>query len=94
MYPRTYHDYAKSLGTKFTKPDLAIAFNSGCSQEAVSSWKETIIFLSQNNIPSVFTVGYFLISLVLYLNKFQLTRLIIVKKLKRRPQSSLALASN
>ena len=47
------------MGTTFTKPDLAIAFNSGCSQEAASSWKETIVFLVQNKIPSVFTVGYF-----------------------------------
>ena len=54
---RTYHDYAKSMGTKYTKPDLAIAFNSGCSQ-AVSSWKETIVFLKQNNIPSIFTVSF------------------------------------
>jgi splicing suppressor protein 51 len=45
------------MGATFTKPDLAIAFNSGCSQEAVSSWKETIAFLMQNNIPSIFTVG-------------------------------------
>ena len=59
LYFRTYHDYAKSMGTTFTKPDLAIAFNSGCSQEAASSWKETIVFLVQNKIPSVFTVGYF-----------------------------------
>jgi len=58
-----YHDYAKSMGTSFTKPDLAIAFNSGCSQEAVSSWKETIGFLVRNNIPSVFTVGCFCQSL-------------------------------
>jgi splicing suppressor protein 51 len=46
------------LGTKFKKPDLAIAFNSGCSQEAVLSWKETIMFLRQNSIPSVFTVRF------------------------------------
>ncbi|KAF9468454.1 hypothetical protein BDZ94DRAFT_1246823 [Collybia nuda] len=50
-----YHTYATSLGHKFIKPDLAVAFNSGCSQEAVSSWKDTISFLVKNKITSVFT---------------------------------------
>ncbi|KAF5378487.1 hypothetical protein D9615_007134 [Tricholomella constricta] len=55
LFTQTYHDLAKTLGLKFNKPDLAIAFNSGSSQEAVPSWKQTISFLAKNNIPSVFT---------------------------------------
>jgi len=28
-----YHDHAKTLGSKYVKPDLAIAFNAGFSEE-------------------------------------------------------------
>ncbi|KAG6884773.1 hypothetical protein C0993_008376 [Termitomyces sp. T159_Od127] len=51
---QTYHEYAKSLGDKFTKPDLAVAFNSGLSED-MSSWRDTISFLIENKVPSVFT---------------------------------------
>ncbi|KAG6897625.1 hypothetical protein C0992_012854 [Termitomyces sp. T32_za158] len=52
---RLYHDYAKSLGDTFMKPDLAVAFNSGLSAEDASSWKDTISFLITSKIPTVFT---------------------------------------
>ncbi|KAG5643863.1 hypothetical protein DXG03_009547 [Asterophora parasitica] len=55
LFPQPYHDMARGQGNKFVKPDLAIAFNSGSSQQAVESWKETIAFLSKNEIPTVFT---------------------------------------
>ncbi|KDR78139.1 hypothetical protein GALMADRAFT_94674 [Galerina marginata CBS 339.88] len=53
--PKTYHDYITSQGTKYTKPDLAIAFNSGCSQEEVQSWQRTLLALAQQGVPAVFT---------------------------------------
>ena len=97
IYFRTYHDYAKSMGTRFTKPDLAVAFNSGCSEsQAVSSWKKTIEFLVQNKIPSVFTVG-FILSIISFLHlNTHLTNcsVTIVKRLKRMLQSSRALVQS
>ncbi|KAF8060173.1 hypothetical protein FPV67DRAFT_333871 [Lyophyllum atratum] len=55
LFTQNYHDLAKSLGSRFTKPDLAVAFNSGSAEMDVPSWKETISFLVKNHIPSVFT---------------------------------------
>ncbi|KAG6844793.1 hypothetical protein H0H87_003722 [Tephrocybe sp. NHM501043] len=55
LFAQTYHEYAKSMGSSFERPDLAVAFNSGSSQEATASWKETISFVVQTKIPSVFT---------------------------------------
>ncbi|KZV73819.1 hypothetical protein PENSPDRAFT_742311 [Peniophora sp. CONT] len=52
---RAYHDYARRAGSAFQKPDLAVAFNSGCSQEEVDSWTPTIKFLVDAHIPTVFT---------------------------------------
>lgn len=49
-----YHEYAQKLGSKFVKPDLAIAFNSGASE--IDSWAKTIKFLVGEKIPSAFTV--------------------------------------
>jgi len=48
-----YHEYAQKLGTKFVKPDIAIAFNSGSSE--IESWANTIKFLVDEKIPSAFT---------------------------------------
>ncbi|KAG6918728.1 hypothetical protein DXG01_012213 [Tephrocybe rancida] len=53
LYAQTYHEYAR--GNDFTKPDLAIAFNSGSSQEHGSSWEETMSVLVKNKTPTVFT---------------------------------------
>lgn len=55
----TYHDFLSArLGTgTYATPDLAIAFNTGSSQEALESWRETISVLATRKIPSVFTVG-------------------------------------
>ncbi|KAG6852908.1 hypothetical protein C0991_008251 [Blastosporella zonata] len=55
LYAQTYHEYAKAMGSNFAKPDLAVAFNSGSSQEATAPWKETMSFLVKTRIPSVFT---------------------------------------
>ncbi|PPQ95961.1 hypothetical protein CVT26_016127 [Gymnopilus dilepis] len=54
-HAKTYHDYIIDQGSKFTKPDLAVAFDSGCSQEDIESWKKSYKALHQRNIPSVFT---------------------------------------
>ncbi|KAF8872797.1 hypothetical protein CPB84DRAFT_1838982 [Gymnopilus junonius] len=53
--PKTYHDYIIDEGSKFIKPDLAVAFDSGCSQEDIESWKKSYVALHQRGIPSVFT---------------------------------------
>ena len=54
MYSRTYHTFA--LSDRFVPPDLAVAFNSGSSEEDVASWRQTMKVLIQRKIPSVFTV--------------------------------------
>ncbi|PPQ68247.1 hypothetical protein CVT25_005316 [Psilocybe cyanescens] len=51
----TYHEYIFNHGSSFVKPDLAVAFNSGCSQECTDSWQETLIALTKHRIPVVFT---------------------------------------
>ncbi|KAJ7447651.1 hypothetical protein FB451DRAFT_1054349 [Mycena latifolia] len=50
----TYHSYVQNQGTKFEKPDLCIAFNSGASQES-HTWPATLKVLVERKIPSVFT---------------------------------------
>ncbi|KAG5635599.1 hypothetical protein H0H81_010671 [Sphagnurus paluster] len=57
LFAQTYHEYARNQGKKFTIPDLAVAFNSGSSQECVKSWEETMEFLVKKKITTVFT-GY------------------------------------
>ncbi|KDR78140.1 hypothetical protein GALMADRAFT_155137 [Galerina marginata CBS 339.88] len=52
-HPQTYHHYISSQ--IYTKPDLAVAFNSGCSQEDVELWKETLNALVQHKVPTLFT---------------------------------------
>ncbi|KAK0184854.1 hypothetical protein F5146DRAFT_938103 [Armillaria mellea] len=48
-----YHE----LGARSTlqNPDLAVAFNSGLSEESAGTWPETIKFLVERKIPSIFT---------------------------------------
>ncbi|CAA7264032.1 unnamed protein product [Cyclocybe aegerita] len=58
LVPGSYHIYIKAKGELFEKPDLAIAFNSRCSEGERSSWKETIKALVKLKIPSVFTAYY------------------------------------
>ncbi|CAK5262388.1 unnamed protein product [Mycena citricolor] len=53
----TYHSYVRKQGTKYTRPDLAIAFNSGASQESLHTWPETFKVLINKKVPSVFTVS-------------------------------------
>ncbi|KAJ7644868.1 hypothetical protein FB45DRAFT_898855 [Roridomyces roridus] len=51
----TYHGYIQAQGTKFEAPDLAIAFNSGASQESTDAWRPTFKVLVERKIPSAFT---------------------------------------
>ncbi|KAJ7183518.1 hypothetical protein C8R46DRAFT_1067191 [Mycena filopes] len=51
----TYHGYLKNKGSKYERPDLAIAFNSGASQESTHSWPPTFKVLLERKVPSVFT---------------------------------------
>ncbi|KAJ6607178.1 hypothetical protein B0H10DRAFT_2073036 [Mycena sp. CBHHK59/15] len=51
----TYHSFIQKQGSKFEKPDLAIAFNSGSSQESTATWPATFKALVQKNIPSILT---------------------------------------
>ena len=53
-----YHEYVGDAGETFDKPDLAIAFNSGCGtdHEQTSTWPPTLSILIDKNIPTVFTV--------------------------------------
>lgn len=61
----TYHQFITKSGNNFVKPDLAVAFNSGCSQEDVQSWKETLVVLAKRKIPTVFTVRVKLLTYVI-----------------------------
>ncbi|KAJ6554867.1 hypothetical protein B0H19DRAFT_1154664 [Mycena capillaripes] len=51
----TYHGYVQHQGTKFEKPDLCIAFNSGASQESIHTWPATFKLLIERKVPSLFT---------------------------------------
>ncbi|KAJ7861464.1 hypothetical protein B0H14DRAFT_2742356 [Mycena olivaceomarginata] len=51
----TYHGFVQNKGTKFEKPDLCIAFNSGASQESTHTWPATFKFLVERKILSLFT---------------------------------------
>lgn len=53
---RTYHDFISTQGPKYVIPDLAVAFNTGASQDDVDSWRETMNVLVDRKVPSVFTV--------------------------------------
>ncbi|KAG7443809.1 uncharacterized protein BT62DRAFT_901802 [Guyanagaster necrorhizus] len=56
-----FHEHCRELyhelgaGSHFQNPDLAVAFNSGLSEESADTWPNTIKFLSQRRIPSIFT---------------------------------------
>ncbi|KAG7086033.1 hypothetical protein E1B28_003554 [Marasmius oreades] len=54
VHPSTYHEYVKKQGARYTKPDVAVAFNSGASDYA-GSWKETMKLLVTKKVPTVFT---------------------------------------
>ena len=60
-----YYDYVEELGNAYERPDLAIAFNSGCgySLEVATSWAATIRLLVERKIPTVFTVRQTLLAL-------------------------------
>ncbi|KAJ7225071.1 hypothetical protein B0H12DRAFT_1060134 [Mycena haematopus] len=50
----TYHGFLQNKGTKFEKPDLCIAFNSGSSQESMHTWPATFKLLIDRKIPALF----------------------------------------
>ncbi|KAJ6566300.1 hypothetical protein B0H19DRAFT_1137355 [Mycena capillaripes] len=50
-----YHDFVRSKGSEFQKPDLCIAFNSGASQSSMETWPATFQVLVAREIPSLFT---------------------------------------
>ncbi|KAF5329761.1 hypothetical protein D9619_009283 [Psilocybe cf. subviscida] len=54
-HAKTYDVFVRTEGTGFTNPDLAVAFNSGCSEEVPWQWKETLKLLVDRHIPTVFT---------------------------------------
>ncbi|KAK6971954.1 MYND-type domain-containing protein [Favolaschia claudopus] len=51
----TYHAFVQNKGTKYEKPDLCIAFNSGASQESIQTWPATFKLLVERKVPSLFT---------------------------------------
>lgn len=58
---RTYHEFTER--ESYVKPDLAIAFDSGSSQDDSLLWQETMERLVDFAIPSVFTVNLFILLL-------------------------------
>ncbi|KAF7337156.1 MYND-type domain-containing protein [Mycena venus] len=50
-----YHTFVRNQGSKFQKPDLCIAFNSGASQVSTHTWLPTFKLLVEGKIPTVFT---------------------------------------
>ncbi|KAJ7911334.1 hypothetical protein B0H13DRAFT_2328417 [Mycena leptocephala] len=52
---RFYHDFVVRQGSRFKNPDLAIAFNSGASEESMATWPATFNCLVTRKIPAVFT---------------------------------------
>lgn len=53
LYQGVYHDYVKLDG--YEKPDLAVAFHSGFSQEEQVQWKPTIDLLAEAQHSTLFT---------------------------------------
>ncbi|KAF4611827.1 hypothetical protein D9613_004022 [Agrocybe pediades] len=54
--PKTYHEFVAEGGEDpYEEPDLAIAFNSGMSQEDTESWKETLRCLVERRVPTLLT---------------------------------------
>ncbi len=53
MHKGAYHDFAN--GSAFEKPDLAVAFQSGHSQESVEEWTPTIRYLVNAGFCTMFT---------------------------------------
>ncbi|KAJ7118368.1 hypothetical protein C8R44DRAFT_923628, partial [Mycena epipterygia] len=51
----TYHGFVANRGSKFEKPDLCIAFNSGASMALTEKWLPTLKLLVERKIPSSFT---------------------------------------
>ncbi|KAG8936342.1 hypothetical protein FRC02_002935 [Tulasnella sp. 418] len=49
-----YHDWVHSLGDQYTKPDIAVIFNSGIHEEE-SSFAPTIRLLVEQGIPTIIT---------------------------------------
>ncbi|KAJ7085971.1 hypothetical protein C8R43DRAFT_1051400 [Mycena crocata] len=56
-YAIHYENLPAAMGSRFRRPDLAIAFECGAAggPPEVASWKKTIDFLVARNIPTVFT---------------------------------------
>jgi splicing suppressor protein 51 len=54
-YKGLYHDFVAS--TFYEKPDLIVAFNSGCvdGDDADSDWDKTIRLIVESDIPALFT---------------------------------------
>ncbi|KAH9476638.1 hypothetical protein JR316_0010551 [Psilocybe cubensis] len=51
-----YYEYIARQGEKYVKPDLAVAFDAGCSEpENIESWRKTMAQLVKLKIPCVFT---------------------------------------
>ncbi|KAJ6626158.1 hypothetical protein B0H10DRAFT_547327 [Mycena sp. CBHHK59/15] len=50
-----YHHFVEAQGSQFKTPDLAIAFNSGLSQESQETWPKTFKCLVERRIATVFT---------------------------------------
>ncbi|KAJ7714781.1 hypothetical protein B0H14DRAFT_3014907 [Mycena olivaceomarginata] len=50
-----YHIFVQDQGSKFQKPDLCIAFNSGASVVSTHTWLPTLKLLVEGKIPTVFT---------------------------------------
>jgi hypothetical protein len=51
---RTYDEFVRTPA--YSIPHLAVAFNSGCSQNDTLSWESTIRMLVAQGTPTVFTV--------------------------------------
>ena len=53
MWKGAYHDYIKT--DKYVKPDLAVAFHSGHSMDAIEEWAPTIKYLVDAEYCTLFT---------------------------------------
>ena len=53
FYKGVYHEYVNTPA--FSKPDMAVLFNSGRTQEAIESWAPTTQYLIESGITTVCT---------------------------------------
>lgn len=55
IHGQTYHEFVRTSGDKFSRPDLIVAFNTGMHEDDTESWTESLRGILDMNVPALFT---------------------------------------